>query len=128
MNFRLAMPAVLVDLNAVPRLQLHQQSATAALRIGAMTRHRAVERSDEVRQLAPLLHEAMPFIAHAAIRTRGTIGGSLAHADPAAELPAVMLALDATIRLAEARGIARRARGRVFHGPVLDGARRRVRS
>jgi carbon-monoxide dehydrogenase medium subunit len=95
MNFRLAMPEVLVDLNAVPDFS-YIRNEDGALRIGAMTRHRAVERSDEVRQLAPLLHDAMPFIAHAAIRTRGTIGGSLAHADPAAELPAVMLALGAT--------------------------------
>jgi aerobic carbon-monoxide dehydrogenase medium subunit len=98
MNFRLALPEVLVDLNAVPDFS-YITSDDGALRIGAMTRHRAVERSDDVRQLAPLLHDAMPFIAHPAIRTRGTIGGSIAHADPAAELPAVMLALDAIIRI-----------------------------
>jgi CO/xanthine dehydrogenase FAD-binding subunit len=103
MNFRLAMPAVLVDLNAVADLS-HIARRGNELRIGAMTRHRTVERSEDVRMAAPLLHEAMPFIAHAAIRTRGTIGGSLAHADPAAELPAVMIALGARIRLESVRG------------------------
>jgi len=112
MNFRLAMPEVLIDLNSVPDFG-YIKSEDGALRIGAMTRHRAVERSDDVRQLAPLLHETMPFIAHAAIRTRGTIGGSLAHADPAAELPAVMLALDATIRL-EKRGGSRDVQAGAF--------------
>jgi carbon-monoxide dehydrogenase medium subunit len=98
MNFRLAQPAVLVDLNPVVELAF-VTAGSAALRIGAMTRQRTVERSAEVARLAPLAHLAMPFIAHAQIRNRGTIGGSLAHADPAAELPAVALALDARFRL-----------------------------
>lgn len=103
MNFRLATPAVLIDLNAVADLGYIARE-TDTLRIGAMTRHRAVEQSAAVRDLAPLLRDAMPFIAHVAIRTRGTIGGSLAHADPAAELPAVMIALDARIRLESVKG------------------------
>lgn len=103
MNFRLAMPAVLVDLNAIADLS-HITRQGNCLRIGAMTRHRGVERSEDVRVSAPLVHEAMPFIAHAAVRTRGTIGGSLAHADPAAELPAVMIALDARIRVENVQG------------------------
>jgi carbon-monoxide dehydrogenase medium subunit len=103
MNFRLATPAVLVDLNAIDDLAYIRSDADG-LRIGAMTRHRLVERSDLVREHAALVGEAMPFIAHAAIRTRGTIGGSLAHADPAAELPAVMLALEARLRLEHAGG------------------------
>lgn len=103
MNFRLATPAVLVDLNAFADLSYITRQSNE-LRIGAMTRHRAVERSEEVRAAAPLVHEAMPFIAHAAIRTRGTIGGSLAHADPAAELPAVMIALAARIRIESMHG------------------------
>jgi len=97
MNFRLATPAMLVDLNAIGDLAYVRSDDGGAIRLGAMTRHRTVERSDEVARAAPLLHEAMPWIAHPAIRTRGTIGGSLAHADPAAELPAVMLALDARV-------------------------------
>jgi CO/xanthine dehydrogenase FAD-binding subunit len=68
-----------------------------------MTRHREVERSQVVATHAPLLTAAMPYVAHAAIRTRGTIGGSLAHADPAAELPAVMLALNAQFTIANRR-------------------------
>jgi aerobic carbon-monoxide dehydrogenase medium subunit len=103
MNFRLATPAVLVDLNRVAALS-HITSANDGLRIGAMTRHREVEHSGAVAASAPLLAAAMPFVAHAAIRTRGTIGGSLAHADPAAELPAVMLALDSTVTLQSVSG------------------------
>ncbi|MGH7516428.1 MAG: FAD binding domain-containing protein [Gemmatimonadales bacterium] len=95
MNFRLARPGVLVDLNGVASLSSIEESRDGGIRIGAMTRQRAVERSRAVASRAPLLAEAMPWIAHPQIRNRGTIGGSLAHADPAAELPAVMLALDA---------------------------------
>ena len=97
MNFRLARAAVLVDLNRVAELG-YVRAGRDGLQIGAMTRQRAVERSDAVRSAAPLLAEAMPFIAHPQIRNRGTVGGSLAHADPAAELPAVMLALEARFR------------------------------
>jgi CO/xanthine dehydrogenase FAD-binding subunit len=107
MNFRLARPRVLVDLNAIDDLACLEPLDGGGLRLGAMTRQRAVERSDLAAREAPLLHEAMPFIAHAAIRSRGTVGGSLAHADPAAELPAVMLALDARF-VVESRGGSRR--------------------
>jgi aerobic carbon-monoxide dehydrogenase medium subunit len=69
------------------------------LRVGALTRQRAAERDPLVRERCPLLAQALPWIGHAAIRNRGTIGGSLAHADPAAELPAVVTALDATIEI-----------------------------
>jgi CO/xanthine dehydrogenase FAD-binding subunit len=99
MNFRLAQPAVLVDLNRVAELAYVEADGAGALRVGAMTRQRAVERSAEVARAAPLLRQAMPFIAHPQIRNRGTVGGSLAHADPAAELPAVALALDARFLL-----------------------------
>ncbi|RMH87616.1 MAG: xanthine dehydrogenase family protein subunit M [Calditrichaeota bacterium] len=99
MNFRLARPAVLIDLNRIPELAFIREEKSGALRLGAMTRQRAVERSEAVAKSAPLLSETMPWIAHPQIRNRGTIGGSLAHADPAAELPAVMLALQARFRL-----------------------------
>ena len=95
MNFRLARPAVLVDLNRIAPLAYIEESLDGGLLIGAMTRQRAAERSGTVARKAPLLFEAMPWIAHPQIRNRGTVGGSLAHADPAAELPAVMVALDA---------------------------------
>jgi aerobic carbon-monoxide dehydrogenase medium subunit len=98
MNFRLAAPAVLVDLNEIAGLSGVAQR-DGGLRIGAMTRHRTLEQSEIVAREAPLVAAAMPFVAHAAIRTRGTLGGSLAHADPAAELPAVLLALDAAVTL-----------------------------
>jgi carbon-monoxide dehydrogenase medium subunit len=98
MNFRLATPAVLVDLNEIPDLAYIRHGA-GGVRLGSMTRQRAVERSPLVAEHARLLTETMPHIAHPAIRNRGTIGGSLAHADPAAELPAVMLALNATFAI-----------------------------
>ena len=103
MNFRLATPAVLVDLNALSDLAYINAGADD-VRIGGMTRQRAVERSAAVARAVPLLAETMPFIAHPAIRNRGTVGGSLAHADPAAELPAVMLVLNAGFGLRSQTG------------------------
>lgn len=104
MNFRLAQPAVLVDLNKLSGLDRIEEAPGAGLRLGAMVRHSAAERSDAVAAQAPLLHEAMPHVAHPQIRNRGTIGGSLAHADPAAELPVVMVALKARFRLQRSGG------------------------
>jgi carbon-monoxide dehydrogenase medium subunit len=103
MNFRLSRPAVLVDLNNVPELAF-VRSTVGSLHIGAMTRQAVAERNPVIAERAPLLKETMPSIAHAQIRNRGTIGGSLAHADPAAELPSVMVALDATFDLRGPRG------------------------
>jgi carbon-monoxide dehydrogenase medium subunit len=97
MNFRLAQPSVLVDLNRIASLAGLDALDDGGVRIGGMTRQQTVERSAVVADRAPLIAATMPWIAHPPIRTRGTIGGSLAHADPAAELPAVMLALGATI-------------------------------
>ena len=102
LSLRLARPTALVDLNGVDELQ--HISVNGSVRIGAMTRHRHVERSTEIGASAPLLTAAVPYIGHPAIRTRGTIGGSLAHADPAAELPAVAVALDATFTAHSRRG------------------------
>lgn len=115
MNFRLATPSVLIDLNGIPELAFISETDTG-LKIGGMTRHRAVEHSDLVRRRAPLVHETMPYIAHAAIRTRGTFGGSLAHADPAAELPAVIVALDATVGVRGPAGARRIAASEFFSG------------
>src|SRR5689334_18220170 len=91
MNFRLSTPSVHDDLNGLDEMSYHKDD-TGDLRIGGMPRQRAVERSALVAGRFPLVAETMPHIAHPAIRNRGTIGGSLAHADPAAELPAVMVA------------------------------------
>ena len=98
MNFRLAQPSVLVDLNRVASL-FYIAPTNAGVRVGAMTRQRAVERNELIARRVPLLTATMPHIAHTQIRNRGTIGGSLAHADPAAELPAVAVALDARFKL-----------------------------
>jgi carbon-monoxide dehydrogenase medium subunit len=97
MNFRLAQPAVLIDLNRIAPLGYIIPTAPGGLRVGAMTRQRHVEQSALVAERAPLLTATMPFVAHVQIRNRGTIGGSLAHADPAAELPAVVSALGGTL-------------------------------
>ena len=103
MNFRLAQPGILVDLNGIADL-FGIAAEADGLRIGAMTRQRTVERSAEVAWLAPLVAEAMPDIAHPQIRNRGTFGGSIAHNDPAAELPALMMALGARLRMQSATG------------------------
>jgi carbon-monoxide dehydrogenase medium subunit len=104
MNFRLAQPAVLIDLNDAQELFYINRENGGTLKIGAMTRQREVERSELIEKHAPLLHETMPLIAHSQIRNRGTVGGSIAHADPAAELPAVMLALEASFRVQSKNG------------------------
>jgi carbon-monoxide dehydrogenase medium subunit len=104
MNFRLAEPALLVDINKLAELDFVRRGDDGTLRIGALTRQRRLERDPLVAEMAPLLHETMPFIAHPQIRNRGTLGGSLAHADPAAELPAVAVALRARFRLQRAAG------------------------
>src|ERR1700751_4303909 len=91
---RLARPAVLIDINSIDELS-GVAAADGWVAIGAMTREYVAEESETVADAVPLLAAALPLIGHEAIRSRGTIGGSLAHADPAAELPAVALALDA---------------------------------
>jgi aerobic carbon-monoxide dehydrogenase medium subunit len=107
MNFRLAAPAMLIDLNGIAELDFIRaapDSVGPELRLGAMVRQRRLERDRDVAALSPLLHEAMPVIAHPQIRNRGTLGGSLAHADPAAELPVIVLALDGRLRAQSATG------------------------
>lgn len=106
LNLRLSTPSLLLDINGLAELRgIKVESNT--LRIGALTRHAELGADPLVARHAPLLAEAVPHIAHAAIRNRGTIGGSVAFADPAAELPACMLALEATI-VAQGRGGERR--------------------
>ena len=104
MNFRIAQPAVLVDLNNVSELFYIRPNGNGGLRLGAMTRQSQVEHDSLVAKRAPLVHEVMPQIAYPQIRTRGTFGGSLAHADPSAELVAVAIALNARLRLRSQAG------------------------
>lgn len=96
MKLRLAQPSVLIDIRALPELT-HLELDGSVLRIGAGLRHRDIEKSPLVRRVAPLLAEAASTIGDPQVRSRGTIGGSIAHADPAADLPAVLVALDATV-------------------------------
>jgi CO/xanthine dehydrogenase FAD-binding subunit len=103
LNFRLAHPEHLIDLNQIGELAGIARR-DGRLRIGAMTRQAAMERSGLVVRHWPLLTEALSYVAHAQIRNRGTVGGSVAHADPAAELPVAFLALDARIRARSLRG------------------------
>jgi aerobic carbon-monoxide dehydrogenase medium subunit len=103
LNFRLVRPEHLVDLNGVVELTGIRED-DGHLVIGAMTRQRAVEQSALVRARVPLLSEAMPQIGHVQIRNRGTVGGSLAHADPAGELPAVVAALGGELVARSKRG------------------------
>jgi carbon-monoxide dehydrogenase medium subunit len=103
MNLRLARPEALIDLNAIAGLS-YIRSEGAEIRIGALTRHREMEFSELLAKELPLLAEAIPQIGHPAIRNRGTLGGSLAHADPAAELPCVLTALDSRMVAAAPSG------------------------
>lgn len=104
MNFRVAQPAVLIDLNRVAELSGIAWEADGTCVIGAMTRNRTLERDATIAARLPLVTEALAEVAHPQIRARGTIGGNLSHADPASEMPAVMLALEARFVLASARG------------------------
>ncbi|MCI0399612.1 MAG: xanthine dehydrogenase family protein subunit M [Chloroflexi bacterium] len=116
MNFRLVQPGLLVDLDRIPELATIRRASDGGLRLGAMTRQRRLERDPVVAEVAPLLHETMPHVAHVQIRNRGTLGGSLAHADPAAELPVIMVALDGRFRLQSAAGERWVAAGEFFQG------------
>jgi carbon-monoxide dehydrogenase medium subunit len=104
MNFRLARPAILIDINRIEALAGIRWDASGGARIGALTRYRQLERDADTIGDFPLLGEALPHIAHPQIRNRGTIGGNLCHADPASELPAIAVALEARLRLQAASG------------------------
>jgi len=103
LNMRLSQPALLVDINDIDGLD-RITLRNAHIEIGALVRHAQAERSAEIAQAAPLIALALPHIGHPAIRNRGTVGGSLAFADPAAELPACMVALGAEIEIAGPQG------------------------
>jgi len=115
MNFRVAAPKVLVDINRIAALAGIKVTKTH-VRIGALTRHVDLERSADIARHLPLVAAAMPHIAHPAIRNRGTLGGSCALGDPAAELPACALALRATFVVAGKKGERRIAAEDFFRG------------
>jgi carbon-monoxide dehydrogenase medium subunit len=104
LNLRLASPSLLIDLNRIPEISGIKRLDDGSLVVGAMTRHRALELSTLVQETHPLIHAATSYIAHVQIRNRGTIGGSLCHADPAAEWPAICVAYQAEMTLASAAG------------------------
>ncbi len=97
MNFRVVQPSLLVDLNRVSELGYIREEGDV-IRVGAMARERHLEFDKRIEKRVRLLHEAVPFIAHPQIRNRGTIGGSIVNADPAAELPMLMVALSARLK------------------------------
>ena len=103
LNFRLLRPAILVDINRIPGLAF-VEDASVAIRIGALTRHYQLETSPVIAKHFPALSCAMTHVAHLAIRNRGTIGGSLSHADPAAELPMMTMLLDAKLHVVSGKG------------------------
>ncbi len=103
LNFRMLRPSILVDINRIAGLDVIEETGTA-IRVGALVRHYQLETSPLIARHLPVLSCAMTHVAHLAIRNRGTIGGSLAHADPAAELPMMALLLDAELRIASIAG------------------------
>ncbi len=118
LNMRLTYPSKLVDLRRVPGLDGISLDGDV-VRIGAMARQATVERDATVAERCPLLVDALAHVAHPQIRSRGTVGGSIAHADPAAELPAVALALDATLRIAGPAGTREVAAADFFAGFLM---------
>ncbi|HEY6381237.1 MAG TPA: xanthine dehydrogenase family protein subunit M [Pseudolabrys sp.] len=103
LNFRLVRPAILVDINRIPNLAFIEETGDT-IRVGALTRHYQLEISPLVAKRLPALASAMTHVAHLAIRNRGTIGGSLSHADPAAELPMMALLLNAKLHVNSSKG------------------------
>jgi carbon-monoxide dehydrogenase medium subunit len=116
MNFRLAQPEHLVDINPIEELAYIRRD-DGSLAVGALARQSAVEHSDEARTHVPLLVEALESVAHPPIRHRGTVVGSIAHADPAAELPSVALALGAQVTITSASGARTVGADEFFLGP-----------
>jgi CO/xanthine dehydrogenase FAD-binding subunit len=123
LNFRVVRPALIVDVSRLLELDYVRQRKDGGLSIGALTRHRELETSALVAARFPVIPETMRHVAHLAIRNRGTIGGSLSHADPAAELPMLVRLLDAQIAISSARGERTVSAHDFFIGPlstVLD--------
>ena len=117
LNFRLLRPAILIDINRIPDLAFIEDRADE-IAIGALTRHYRLETSPVIAVHLPVVADAMRHVAHLAIRNRGTIGGSLSHADPAAELPMLALLLDATLHAVSPAGPRTIAARDFFLGPL----------
>jgi carbon-monoxide dehydrogenase medium subunit len=115
LNMRLSAPPLLVDINGLHELGRIVRR-NGQIELGALVRHAAAEQNSELARLAPLLTQAIPHIAHPAIRNRGTIGGSIALADPAAELPACLLALDGEVEISGRGGTRTVAAENFFRG------------
>jgi carbon-monoxide dehydrogenase medium subunit len=122
LNMRLAAPAHLVDINRVASLDTLEVTKEG-VRVGALARHARVERSGEAAAVQPLLRAALLHVAHPVIRNRGTVVGSLAHADPAAELPAVLALLDGTVEAATTAGRRTVGAAEFFAGPLESSLR-----
>src|ERR1700710_3075446 len=104
MNFRLAQPSVLIDVNPLDQCAGIVIAGSGEVRVGALTRYRALESAGDFLKACPLFADALPHIAHPQIRNRGTIGGNLSHADPASELPALAVAMQARMRVKSSTG------------------------
>jgi CO/xanthine dehydrogenase FAD-binding subunit len=104
MNFRLTQPEILIDINPLAELAGIRKGAADRLRVGALTRYRSLERDPATERTLPLIHQALPHIAHPQIRNRGTIGGNLAHADPASEMPAIVLTMAGRLHVQSVEG------------------------
>jgi CO/xanthine dehydrogenase FAD-binding subunit len=117
LNMRLAAPPDLVDINGLAELDT-VHAGDEGVRVGALARHARAERSVEAAAVQPLLGRALRYVAHPVIRNRGTVVGSLAHADPAAELPAVLAVLGGTVEAASARGRRTIPAAEFFRGPL----------
>ncbi|MBE3009852.1 FAD binding domain-containing protein [Microbispora sp. NEAU-D428] len=122
LNMRLAAPAHIVDVNRVPGLD-GIEAGPSGVRVGALARHAAVERSPEATAAQPLLRQALRLVAHPVIRNRGTVVGSLVHADPAAEMPAVLVLLGGSVRLASRGGEREVPAVEFFTGPMESALR-----
>ena len=116
MNFRLARPSVLIDINGLSDLAGIDRANRAEIRLGALTRYCDLERDGDFLKTCSLFADALPHIAHPQIRNRGTIGGNLSHADPASELPAIVVAMEATMRIKSATGERQVAASEFFVG------------
>ncbi len=122
LNFRYVLPDHLIDINGIAELS-YLRAGAKSLELGAMTRQREVEFSDEVKARCPILHEAILQVGHRQTRNRGTVGGSLCHLDPAAEIVSIAAALDATVHAASAKGtrdIAMAEFSRGYMTPALE--------